>query len=201
MGGGKGGSDFDPKGKSPNEVRRFVKAFATELSRHIGADTDVPAGDVGFSTREAGYLFGQYKAIKNEWVGMVTGKALDWGGSHVRPEATGYGLVYYVEHMIKHAEGAQSKGFAGKKVAISGSGQVAQFAALKCMELGAVILSLSDSKGSLIVKDAAKPYTKEMIEQVFKIKYDRKELSTLGDQGGLLEFHPNGARPWKLLKE
>lgn len=201
MGGGKGGSDFDPKGKSPNEVRRFVKAFATELSRHIGPDTDVPAGDVGFSTREGGYMFGQYKAIKNEWVGMITGKALDWGGSHVRPEATGYGVVYYVEHMMKHAEGADSKGFAGKKVAISGSGQVAQFAALKCMELGAVVLSLSDSKGSLIAKDPSKPYTKEMIEEVYKIKYERKELSTLGDQGGALEFHPDGARPWKLLKE
>ncbi|PWN92007.1 glutamate dehydrogenase [Acaromyces ingoldii] len=198
MGGGKGGSDFDPKGKSPNEVRRFVKAFATELTRHIGADTDVPAGDVGFSTREGGFLFGTYKQIKNEWVGILTGKALDWGGSHVRPEATGYGLVYYVEHMIREAEGEQS-GWKGKKVAVSGSGQVAQFAALKLMELGATVLSLSDSKGSLIAKDEA-GYTKEQIQEVYKIKYDRKELSTLGDQGGKLEFHGNGARPWKLVK-
>ena len=218
IGGGKGGSDFDPKGKSPAEVRRFVKvrtgcdpalahcsppplcqSFGTELSRHIGADTDVPAGDVGFSTREGGFLFGQYKAIKNEWVGMITGKGLDWGGSHVRPEATGYGLVYYVEHMIKHAEGEGSKGFAGKTIAISGSGQVAQFAALKCMELGAIVLSLSDSKGALLVKDKSKPYTKEMIQEVYKIKYDRKELSTLGDKSGALEFHKDGARPWQLL--
>lgn len=199
MGGGKGGSDFDPKGKSPAEVRRFVKAFATELSRHIGPDTDVPAGDVGFSTREGGFLFGTYKQIKNEWTGIITGKALDWGGSHVRPEATGYGLVYYVEHMIKFVEGESSKGFEGKRVVISGSGQVAQFAALKVIELGAIVLSLSDSKGSLIVKDASKPFTKEMINEVYKIKYDRKELSTLGDQNGALEFHPNGARPWQLV--
>lgn len=198
IGGGKGGSDFDPKGKSPNEVRRFVKSFAMELTRHIGADTDVPAGDVGFSTREGGFLFGTYKQIKNEWVGILTGKALDWGGSHVRPEATGYGLVYYVEHMIKEAEGEQAS-WKGKKVAVSGSGQVAQFAALKCMELGATVLSLSDSKGSLIATDEA-GYTKELIEQVYKIKFDRKELSTLGDQGGKLEFHGNGARPWKLVK-
>jgi glutamate dehydrogenase (NADP+) len=130
---------------------------------------------------------------------MVTGKALDWGGSHVRPEATGYGLIYYVEHMIKYAEGEGSKGFEGKKVVISGSGQVAQFAALKCMELGATVLSLSDSKGSLVVKDPSKPFTKEIIEKVYKIKYDRKELSSLGDEGGALEFHKGGERPWKLV--
>jgi len=199
MGGGKGGSDFDPKGKSDAEVRRFVKAFATELQRHIGADTDVPAGDIGFSTREGGFLFGTYKQIKNEWVGMMTGKALDWGGSHVRPEATGYGVVYYVEHMIKTAEGEGSGGFKGKKVAISGSGQVAQWSALKCMELGATVLSLSDSKGSLIAT-GDEGYTKEMIEEVYKIKYERKELSTLGDKGGKLKWYGEGQRPWKLVK-
>jgi glutamate dehydrogenase (NADP+) len=203
MGGGKGGSDFDPKGKSDAEVRRFVTAFATELTRHVGQFTDVPAGDIGFSTREAGFLFGQYKRLKNEWTGMITGKALDWGGSHVRPEATAYGLIYYVEHMIKFAEeqsGSESKGFAGKRVVISGSGQVAQFAALKCIELGAVVLSLSDSKGAMTVNDPSKPFTKEMVEEVYKIKFNRKELSTLGDKAGQLTFHADGARPWQLVE-
>lgn len=171
------------------------------MTRHIGPNTDVPAGDIGFSTREGGFLFGQYKALKNEWVGMVTGKAMDWGGSWIRPEATGYGLVYYVEHMIKHAEGEGSKGFEGKKIAISGSGQVAQFAALKCMELGATVLSLSDSKGSLIVKDPSKPFTKEDIEAVYKIKYDRGEVSTLEDKQSKFTFHKDGARPWKLVEK
>lgn len=130
---------------------------------------------------------------------MMTGKALDWGGSHVRPEATGYGVVYYVEHMIKTAEGEGSQGFKGKKVAISGSGQVAQWSALKCMELGATVLSLSDSKGSLIAT-GDEGYTKEMIQEVYKIKYDRKELSTLGDKGGKLKWYGEGQRPWKLVK-
>lgn len=220
-----GGSDFDPKGKSPAEVRRFCTSFATELSRHIGADTDIPAGDIGFSTREGGFLFGQYKAIKNEWVGMMTGKAMDWGGSALRPEvsfsfsifafdlrlfltcpfsnscfqkATGYGTVYYTEHMIKHVEGESSQGFKGKKVVISGSGQVAQFAALKIMELGGTVLTLSDSKGSLVVKEG-EAFTEQMIKDVYQIKYDKQELSTLGDQGGKLIFH-EGKRPWELVK-
>ncbi|CEH17540.1 nadp-specific glutamate dehydrogenase [Ceraceosorus bombacis] len=196
IGGGKGGSDFDPKGKSDAEVRRFVKSFATELSRHIGADTDVPAGDIGFSTREGGFLFGQYKALKNEWVGILTGKALDWGGSHVRPEATGYGTVYYVEHMLAHA--GHADGFKGKRVIISGSGQVAQFAALKVIELGGTVLTFSDSKGSLVATGEA-GFTKEEIEEIYKIKFARKELSTLGDKGGKYKFHGDSARPWTLI--
>lgn len=195
MGGGKGGSDFDPKGKSDAEIRRFCKAFATELQRHISDVTDIPAGDIGFTGREVGYVFGQYKAIKNEWVGTITGKGVDWGGSHVRPEATGYGLVYYVEHMINHVEGDSSSGFKGKRVIVSGSGQVAQFAALKVIELGGTVLTLSDSKGCMVSKDG---FTPEMIEKVFAIKTARQDLSTLGDEAGKLVFHA-GARPWTLV--
>ena len=127
MGGGKGGSDFDPKGKSDNEVMRFCQAFMTELSRHIGADTDVPAGDIGVGGREIGYMFGQYKRIRNEFTGVLTGKGLNWGGSLIRPEATGYGTVYFAQEMLA----TKSDGFKGKKVVISGSGNVAQYAAEK----------------------------------------------------------------------
>ncbi|CBQ73194.1 probable NADP-specific glutamate dehydrogenase [Sporisorium reilianum SRZ2] len=198
IGGGKGGSDFNPKGKSDAEVRRFCKAFATELQRHIGPNTDVPAGDIGFSTREAGFVFGTYKQLRNEWTGVITGKAMDWGGSNIRPEATGYGLIYYVEHMINHAEQG-SNGFKGKKVVISGSGNVAQYAALKVLELGGVVLSLSDSKGSLVAKDG-KGFTADMINTIAEIKYKRGELSAFGDASGALEF-VEGARPWTLVKE
>lgn len=195
IGGGKGGSDFNPKGKSDAEVRRFCKAFATELQRHIGPNTDVPAGDIGFSTREAGFVFGTYKQLRNEWTGVITGKAIDWGGSFIRPEATGYGLIYYVEHMIAHVE--SGGGFQGKKVVISGSGNVAQYAALKVLELGGSVLSLSDSKGSLVAK-GDKGFTAEMIEKIAEIKYNRGELSTFSDAS--LEFHA-GARPWKLVSK
>ncbi|KXN84491.1 NADP-specific glutamate dehydrogenase [Leucoagaricus sp. SymC.cos] len=159
MGGGKGGSDFDPKGKSDNEIRRFCVAFMSELFRHIGSDTDVPAGDIGTGAREIGYLFGAYKKLRNEFTGMLTGKGQHWGGSHIRPEATGYGLVYYVEHMIARACPQYSLTNPSTLVAISGSGNVAQFTALKVIELGGTVLSLSDSGGSLI---AEKGYTKEM---------------------------------------
>ena len=125
MGGGKGGADFDPKGKSDNEVMRFCQAFMTELSRHIGADTDVPAGDIGVGGREIGYMFGQYKRIRNEFTGVLTGKGLNWGGSLIRPEATGYGTVYFAQEMLA----TKSDGFKGKNVVISGSGNVAQYAA------------------------------------------------------------------------
>jgi glutamate dehydrogenase (NADP+) len=198
MGGGKGGSDFDPKGKSDAEIRRFSKAFGTALAKHIGPDTDVPAGDIGFTGENAGYVFGVYKQLKSEWSGMITGKGPDWGGSALRPEATGYGLVYYVDHMIKLVEGAQG-GFKGKKVVVSGSGQVAQFAALKVIELGGTVLSFSDSKGSLIAKGDSS-FSEQDIEEIYKIKIARKELSTLGDKGGKFEFHGDGARPWKLVK-
>jgi len=149
MGGGKGGSDFDPKGKSDNEVMRFCQAFMTELSRHIGADTDVPAGDIGVGGREIGYMFGQYKRIRNEFTGVLTGKGLNWGGSLIRPEATGYGTVYFAQEMLA----TKGDGFKGKKVVISGSGNVAQYAAEKATELGATVLTLSDSSGYILDHD------------------------------------------------
>ncbi|MBT5721554.1 MAG: NADP-specific glutamate dehydrogenase [Candidatus Marinimicrobia bacterium] len=145
MGGGKGGSDFDPKGKSDNEVMSFCQSFMTELCRHIGADTDVPAGDIGVGGREIGYMFGQYKRIRNEFTGVLTGKGLNWGGSLIRPEATGYGCVYFAEEMLNHV----GDSFNGKTVAVSGSGNVAQFATQKATELGAKVVTLSDSSGSI----------------------------------------------------
>lgn len=143
MGGGKGGSDFDPKGKSDNEVMRFCQSFMTELSRHIGANLDVPAGDIGVGKREIGYLFGQYKRLQNEFTGVLTGKSIEWGGSQIRPEATGYGLVYFVEEIFK----TKGETLLGKTVVISGSGNVAQFAAEKCIQNGAKVLTMSDSAG------------------------------------------------------
>ena len=145
MGGGKGGSDFDPKNKSDNEVMRFCQSFMTELSRHIGPFTDVPAGDIGVGGREIGFLFGQYKRIKNEFTGVLTGKGIGWGGSLIRPEATGYGTVYFAEEMLK----TRNDSFKGKIVAISGSGNVAQFAAQKVIEMGGKVVTLSDSSGSV----------------------------------------------------
>jgi len=202
MGGGKGGADFDPKGKSDNEIRKFCVAFMTELCRHIGADTDVPAGDIGVSGREIGWLFGQYRRIRNVWEGVLTGKGLTWGGSLIRPEATGYGLVYYVQHMIQYASnGAES--FSGKRVAISGSGNVAQYAALKVMELGGSVVSLSDSKGSLILNDKAGSLTPEDIELVMAIKVDRKQLVEIASTDGFKDrfTYIDGARPWVHVGE
>ncbi len=143
MGGGKGGSDFDPKGKSDAEVMRFCQSFMTELQRHIGPDTDVPAGDIGVGGREIGYLFGQYKRLRNEFTGVLTGKGLGWGGSLIRPEATGYGLVYFAAEMLA----TQGKDFKGKTVLVSGSGNVAQYACEKATMLGAKVVTLSDSNG------------------------------------------------------
>ena len=143
MGGGKGGSDFDPKGKSDDEVMRFCHAFMLELNRHIGPNTDVPAGDIGVGAREIGFLFGMYKKIRNEFTGVLTGKGRSWGGSLIRPEATGYGTVYFAQSMLQ----TQGSDFSGKKVVISGSGNVAQYAAEKAIQLGASVLTLSDSKG------------------------------------------------------
>ena len=142
MGGGKGGSDFDPKGKSDNEVMRFCQSFMTELSRHIGPNTDVPAGDIGVGGREIGFLFGQYKRIRNEFTGVLTGKGLEWGGSLIRPEATGYGAVYFAEEMLK----ANGDSLKGKIAAVSGSGNVAQFTVEKLTELGGKAVTLSDSR-------------------------------------------------------
>ena len=143
MGGGKGGSDFNPKGKSDNEVMKFCQSFMTELQRHIGPDTDVPAGDIGVGGREIGYMFGQYKRLRNEFTGVLTGKGINWGGSLIRPEATGYGCVYFAEEMLK----AKGDSFKGKTVSISGSGNVAQYACEKSIQLGAKVVTLSDSGG------------------------------------------------------
>lgn len=145
MGGGKGGSDFDPKGKSDNEVMRFCQSFMTELFRHIGPHTDIPAGDIGVGGREIGYLFGQYKRIRNEFTGVLTGKGLQWGGSLIRPEATGYGCVFFAEEMLK----TRGETFAGKTCTVSGSGNVAQFTVEKINQFGGKVVSLSDSSGSI----------------------------------------------------
>ncbi|KAG5973622.1 hypothetical protein E4U55_000375 [Claviceps digitariae] len=190
MGGGKGGADFDPKGKSDGEIRRFCQAFMRELSKHIGADTDVPAGDIGVSGREIGFMYGAYRLARNRWEGVLTGKGLSWGGSLIRPEATGYGVIYYVQHMLEYA-GRGS--FAGKKVAISGSGNVAQYAALKCIELGATVVSLSDSKGALVAT-GSDTFTAEHIEKVAQLKVQRRALSDF-DHGGRYKYI-EGARPW-----
>lgn len=149
MGGGKGGSDFDPKGKSDDEVMRFCHAFMLELNRHIGPNTDVPAGDIGVGAREIGFLFGMYKKIRNEFTGVLTGKGRSWGGSLIRPEATGYGTVYFAQSMLK----TQDMDFEGKNVVISGSGNVAQYAAEKALQLGAKVLTLSDSQGYIFDTD------------------------------------------------
>ena len=191
MGGGKGGSDFDPKGKSDNEVMRFCQAFMTELSRHIGADTDVPAGDIGVGGREIGYMFGQYKRIRNEFTGVLTGKGLNWGGSLIRPEATGYGTVYFAQEMLA----TKSDGFKGKKVVISGSGNVAQYAAEKATELGATVLTLSDSSGYILDTDGINA---EKLAHVMHIK--NVERGRISDY---LKKYPSatfvaGKTPWAV---
>ncbi len=166
MGGGKGGSDFDPKGKSDAEVMRFCQAFMTELSKHIGADTDVPAGDIGVGGREIGYLFGQYKKLRNEFTGVLTGKGLNWGGSLARTEATGFGLCYYTDEMLK----ANGKSFEGKKVIVSGSGNVAIYANQKATELGAKVIAMCDSNG-YIVDENGIDY--KIIQEIKEVKRDR----------------------------
>jgi glutamate dehydrogenase (NADP+) len=191
MGGGKGGADFDPKGKSDNEIRKFCVAFMRELSKHIGANTDVPAGDIGVSPREIGWMFGTYRASRNLWEGVLTGKGGSWGGSLIRPEATGYGLVYYVDLMINYASGGKES-FKGKKVAISGSGNVAQYAALKVIELGGTVVSLSDSKGALIAEEG-KGFTPDDVMKIAALKVERKALTAL--EGHSYKYI-EGARPW-----
>ena len=189
MGGGKGGSDFDPKGKSDNEVMRFCQSFMTELSRHIGANTDVPAGDIGVGGREIGYMFGQYKRIRNEFTGVLTGKGLNWGGSLIRPEATGYGCVYFAEEMLNH-KGDSMK---GKTVAISGSGNVAQFAAEKCIQLGAKVVTMSDSQGTIYDPEGI---TTEKLAYIMNLKNvvrgRIKEYASAHSSAEFLE----GQRPW-----
>jgi glutamate dehydrogenase (NADP+) len=191
MGGGKGGSDFDPKGKSDNEVMRFCQSFMTELSKHIGADTDVPAGDIGTGGREIGFLFGQYKRLRNEFTGVLTGKGLGWGGSLIRPEATGYGVVYFAQEMLA----TKNDKIEGKTVCISGSGNVAQYAVEKCLQLGAKVVTMSDSNGTVYDKDGITP---EKLAWIMDLKNVRR--------GRIKEYAENfpgveyleGQRPWGI---
>ena len=169
MGAGKGGSDFDPKGKSDGEVMRFCQSFMTELYRYIGPNTDVPAGDIGVGGREIGYMFGQYKKLKKEFTGVLTGKGLSWGGSLIRPEATGYGTVYFAENMLNHV----SNTIEGKTVIISGSGNVAQYAAEKCIQLSAKVISMSDSSGTIYDSDGIDTEKLNFIMDLKNIKRGR----------------------------
>ena len=191
MGGGKGGSDFDPKGKSDNEIRRFCHSFMTELYRHIGHNTDVPAGDIGVGAREIGYMFGMYKKLNNTFTGVLTGKGASWGGSLIRPEATGYGTVYFAQNMLLR----RSDSFEGKKVVISGSGNVAQYAAEKAIELGAKVVTLSDSAGYIHDEDGINI---EKLKHVMFLKNEKR-----GRISEYLEKYPNakfvaGKRPWSV---
>ncbi len=190
MGGGKGGSDFDPKNKSDNEVMRFCQSFMTELSRHIGPFTDVPAGDIGVGGREIGFLFGQYKRLRNEFSGVLTGKGIEWGGSLIRPEATGYGAVYFAQEMML----TRNESFKGKTVAISGSGNVAQFACEKVLELGGKVVTLSDSSGSIHAPDGI---DKEKLEYVMELKnVHRGRIKEYADKYGVT--YMAGKRPWSV---
>jgi glutamate dehydrogenase (NADP+) len=191
MGGGKGGSDFDPKGKSEGEVMRFCQAFMVELFRHIGARTDVPAGDIGVGGREIGYLFGMYSRLTNEFTGVLTGKGLTWGGSLIRTEATGYGTIYYMREMLAAAK----ETFEGKRVAISGSGNVAIFAAERAMSLGAKVLTLSDSRGWIHDPEGLNP---EKLEELKELKFARRgRLSEFASKHSGVE-HSGEGRPWQV---
>jgi len=191
MGGGKGGSDFDPKGKTENEVMRFCQSFMTELQRHIGPDTDVPAGDIGVGGREIGFMFGQYKRLRNEFTGVLTGKGLEWGGSLVRPEATGYGAVYFAAEMLK-TRGIDMK---GKICLVSGSGNVAQFATEKATELGGKVVTLSDSEGYI---HDPKGIDKEKLSYVKHLKnIQRGRIKEYCDKYPEAKFFP-GKRPWEV---
>jgi len=190
MGGGKGGSDFDPKDRSDAEVMKFCQSFMTELYRHVGADIDIPAGDIGVGNREIGYLFGQYKRIKGEFTGVLTGKGSEWGGSQIRPEATGYGLVYFIDEILQ----LRGDSLKGKKITISGSGNVAQFAAEKCIQEGAKVLTLSDSGGFIY-----DPAGVDM-ERLAFVKYlkdvQRGRISEYAKKYNC-EYYP-AERPWKI---
>ncbi len=190
MGGGKGGSDFDPKGKSDNEVMRFCQSFMTELQRHIGPDTDVPAGDIGVGGREIGYMFGQYKRIRNEFTGVLTGKALEWGGSLIRPEATGYGAVYFAQEMLN----TKGDSLEGKTVAVSGSGNVAQFTTQKVNELGGKVVTLSDSGGFIHDPNGIDD---EKLAWVMDLKNIRRGRISEYAQKYSCEYY-EGKRPWGI---
>ena len=191
MGGGKGGSDFDPKGKSDNEVMKFCQSFMTELSRHIGADTDVPAGDIGVGGREIGYMFGQYKRIRNEFTGVLTGKARNWGGSLIRPEATGYGTVYFAKEMLA----TKGDSFNGKIVAVSGSGNVAQYACEKATQLGAKVVTLSDSEGYIYDADGIDADKLAFVMELKNVK--RGRISEYANVYSSAKFIA-GKRPWEV---
>jgi glutamate dehydrogenase (NADP+) len=191
MGGGKGGSDFNPKGRSDTEVMRFCQSFMTELFRHIGPNRDIPAGDIGVGSREIGYLFGQYKRLKNEFTGVLTGKGVSWGGSLIRPEATGYGVVYFTQQMLEH----QNKGIKGKKIVISGSGNVAQFAAEKCLQLGGQVMTLSDSSGYIVDPDGI---DQEKLAFIMDLKnVQRGRIHEYTQHYPKASFH-SGKKPWEV---
>ena len=191
MGGAKGGSDFSPRGKSDAEVMRFCQSFMTELQRHIGQDTDVPAGDIGVGGREIGYLFGQYKRLRDEFTGTLTGKGLAWGGSRLRPEATGYGLCYFTEKMLA----TRGESFEGKRVVISGAGNVAQYAAQKAMRLGAKVITLSDSNGFIHDPEGL---TEEKMAYVFELKNIRRgRIKEYAEKFPGVTYYPD-ERPWRI---
>lgn len=190
MGGGKGGSDFDPKGKSDNEVMRFCQSFMTELQRHIGPNTDVPAGDIGVGGREIGFMFGQYKRLRNEFTGVLTGKGLEWGGSLIRPEATGYGTVYFAKEMLA----TRNETFKGKIVSVSGSGNVAQYATEKVNDLGGKVVTLSDSTGFIYDPDGIDAEKLAWVMELKNIK--RGRIKEYADKFGAQYF--DGERPWGI---
>jgi len=190
IGGGKGGSNFDPKGKTDNEVMKFCQSFMTELSRHIGPNTDVPAGDIGVGGREIGYLFGQYKRIRNEFSGILTGKALNWGGSLIRPEATGYGCVYFAEEMLK----TKKDSFKGKTCAVSGSGNVAQYTVEKLNQLGGKVITLSDSSGMIYDPDGIDDKKLAYVMDLKNVK--RGRIKEYAEQYNC-DYYP-GKRPWEI---
>ena len=194
MGGGKGGSDFNPKGKSDNEVMKFCQSFMTELSRHIGPNTDVPAGDIGVGSREIGYMFGQYKRLRNEFTGVLTGKGINWGGSLIRPEATGYGLVYFTEKMLS----TKGNNLKDKIVSISGSGNVAQYACEKCIQLGAKVVTMSDSKGYIYDSEGI---NKEKLSWIMNLKnVKRGRIAEYIEKFTSASFY-EGKKPWEVKVE
>ena len=191
MGGGKGGSDFDPHGKSDAEIMRFCQSFMTELYRHIGPDVDVPAGDIGVGAREIGYLFGQYKRITGRWEGVLTGKEMPYGGSRMRPEATGFGAVYFLREMLK----AQNEELKGKTVILSGSGNVALYAAQKLIDCEAKVLSLSDSDGTIEIKDGL---TGDQLDWIQTLKFEQRgRISEAADEFDGITYH-EGKQPWQM---
>ncbi len=192
MGGGKGGSDFDPKGKSDREVMRFCQSFMTELSRHIGPNTDVPAGDIGVGGREIGYMFGQYKRLRNEFTGVLTGKALNWGGSLIRPEATGYGTVYFAKEMLA----TKNDSFLGKTIAVSGSGNVAQYAVEKATQLGGRVVTMSDSQGYIYDEAGIDAEKLAFIMELKNVK--RGRISEYVSRYPSAKFF-EGKRPWEVV--